>query len=167
MKNVYLIYSIRKENPTLAKNISRLLRSQVQPESTKNIKQYFNIALNLKTKEEEEKEEIKYDIPMNKLKKKKMKMSAKPRKLMEKAFVAKEVPMEEEAYYESKIVIKANLNKEKGKVKEYCETHYYNKIFNNSNYLISNSHFFADLAEFSLIILILLEIKDLKVKIYY
>ena len=33
-----LIYSIRKENPTLAKNISRLLRSQVHPESTKNIK---------------------------------------------------------------------------------------------------------------------------------
>ena len=124
--------------------------------------------MNLKIKEEEEKRvrEIN-DIPMNKLEMKGMKMSAKPRKLMMKAFVAKEVPMEEEAYYESKIVIKANLNKEKGKVKEYCETHYYNKVFNNSNYLISNSHFFADLAEFSLIILILLEIKDLKVKIYY
>ena len=105
--------------------------------------------MNLKIKEEEEKRvrEIN-DIPMNKLEMKGMKMSAKPRKLMMKAFVAKEVPMEEEAYYESKIVIKANLNKEKGKVKEYCETHYYNKVFNNSNYLISNSHFFADLAEF-------------------
>ena len=54
----------------------------------------------------------------------------------------------DDSYYESNKVININLNKEKGKVKEYCETHYYNKVFNNSNYLISNSHFFADLAEF-------------------
>ena len=54
----------------------------------------------------------------------------------------------DDSYYESNKVININLNKEKGKVKEYCETHYYNKVFNNPNYLISNSHFFADLAEF-------------------
>ena len=155
-----LIYSIRKENPTLAKNISRLLRSQVQPENTKNIKQYFNIALNLKTKEEDE--EIKEEIPIREFEMKKMKMMKKmdmaraEPNMMKKNKMAglrmnmMAMPMEEDALYERKAIIKANLNKEKGKVKEYCETHYYNKVFKNNSSinLINNSHFFADLAEF-------------------
>ena len=52
--------------------------------------------------------------------------------------------------YANEAIIKANLNKEIGKTKEYCETHYYNQAFKNNNYnnIISNNHFFADLAEF-------------------
>ena len=47
-------------------------------------------------------------------------------------------------------VVNENLYKKVGHTKEYCETHYYNKIYNkeNNKYLISSNHFFADLAQF-------------------
>ena len=147
-----LIYSIRKENETLAKNISRLLRSQAEKENIKEIKRYFNIALNLKTKEEREIEEEIYEskkiINSYTTSKKEEKEIKKMRKLIEHE--EKMMCYDDDLIEDEKIIVKANLNKERGKVKEYCETHYYNQAFINNNYnsVISNNHFFADLAEF-------------------
>ena len=49
-----------------------------------------------------------------------------------------------------RINAKAQLFKEEGKSKEFCETHYYNKVYKNtdSKSFIRPNHFFADLAQF-------------------
>ena len=49
-----------------------------------------------------------------------------------------------------KIIRKAQIFKEEGKSKEFCETQYYNQVFkdNDYNYRINPNHFFADLAQF-------------------
>ena len=45
---------------------------------------------------------------------------------------------------------KAQIFKEKGKSKEFCETQYYNQVYKNDDYrnIIRPNHFFADLAQF-------------------
>ena len=57
---------------------------------------------------------------------------------------------EDEKEYAERVNIKARLFKEEGKSKEYCETHYYNKVYKNTNdkNLINPNNFFADLAQF-------------------
>ena len=49
-----------------------------------------------------------------------------------------------------RINAKAQLFKEEGKSKEFCETHYYNKVYKNtdSKSFIRPNHFFADLAQY-------------------
>jgi hypothetical protein len=49
-----------------------------------------------------------------------------------------------------RINIKAQLFKEEGKSKEFCETQYYQKVYKNtdSKNLITPNHFFADLAQY-------------------
>jgi len=49
-----------------------------------------------------------------------------------------------------KIIRKAQIFKEEGKSKEFCETQYYNQVFkdNDYSYIINPNHFFADLAQF-------------------
>ena len=49
-----------------------------------------------------------------------------------------------------RIIRKAQIFKEEGKSKEFCETHYYNKVYKENDYIdiISPNHFFADLAQF-------------------
>ena len=49
-----------------------------------------------------------------------------------------------------RIIAKTKLYDEGGKSKEYCETHYYNKIYkeNQDSNIIKSNHFFADLAQF-------------------
>ena len=45
---------------------------------------------------------------------------------------------------------KAQIFKEEGKSKEFCETQYYNQVYKNNDYknIIRPNHFFADLAQF-------------------
>ena len=50
--------------------------------------------------------------------------------------------------FADKINAKAQLFKEEGKSKEFCETHYFDKVFKNSAIFIESNHFFADLAQF-------------------
>jgi len=52
-----LIYAIRKENKELALSLARQIRSECPKENEREIKRLFNIALNLKSKEEKEVEE--------------------------------------------------------------------------------------------------------------
>ena len=147
-----LIYSIREENRILAKNISRLLRSQVEKENIKEMKKYFNTALNLKTEEERQIEdeihERERNLSFKKAKNKRVLASRPQANLMKMNMKMNMMSMPDS--YANEAIIKANLNKEIGKTKEYCETHYYNQAFKNNNYnnIISNNHFFADLAEF-------------------
>ena len=48
------------------------------------------------------------------------------------------------------INLKAQIFKEEGKSKEFCETQYYNKVYKNNDYkdIISYNNFFADLAKY-------------------
>jgi len=50
----------------------------------------------------------------------------------------------------NRINAKAQLFKEEGKSKEFCETQYYNKVFKNtdSKSIVTPNHFFADLAKY-------------------
>ena len=161
-----LIYSIRNENKDLARSIARQIRSECPKENQKELKRLFNIALNLKSIEETQTEEqiriddalysrsirtesigsnIKCYMAMPKMAMKR----AAPRKMMANLIRTKEAfDVDNE---EARIInAKAQIFKEEGKSKEYCETQYYNQVYkdNDTKYLIKANHFFADLAQF-------------------
>ena len=139
-----LIYSLKNENPEFCKNLARQIRTEVPKENNEKLKNLFNIALNLKSIQQEEMLDKIDEIEKPAIKKfgfgkeKKIKMKKK---------------MEENTAnmkFMKFAVINENLYKNVGKTKEYCETHYYNQIYNkeNNKNLISSNHFFADLAQF-------------------
>ena len=136
-----LIYSIRKNKKKLANRLARIIRSECPIENQKEIKRLFNIALNLKFEDEPEVEK-EYEVK-SKSKSKKKKEANKKSNSDEDNF-----DIDED---DAKIInAKAQLFKESGKTKEYCETQYFNKVFKNSNNssLIKPTNFFADLALF-------------------
>ena len=162
-----LIYLIKKENKELAKSISRQIRSQCPKENERELKRLFNIALNLKSIEEQKQEEeiaedmFESSIPerayvkesyISRPKKKCCKMAA-PRSHAFKAKMKMAAPRElfdvddEDAI---RINAKAQIFKEEGKSKEFCETQYYNQVYKNNDYknILRPNHFFADLAQF-------------------
>ena len=164
-----LIYSIRNENNKLAQSIARQIRAECSKENEREMEHLFNIAINLKSREEieeerrynneiyEEKEYKKYDyndydyyekeemsFKKGKAKKKK---KAKTRRLMEEEDDDLFEFDDEEA---EKIIKRSKIFKEEGKSKEFCETQYYNQVYKNNDYnnIIKANHFFADLAQF-------------------
>ena len=159
-----LIYAIRKENKELALSLARQIRSECPKENESEIKRLFNIALNLKSIEEEKIEEeivrteeacaINRDYEMKASGRKMKKMKKKAKAAMKPAYYCAAVPtsalfsVPQEAA--ERINAKAQLFKEEGKSKEFCETQYYNKVFKNtdSKSFINPNHFFADLAEY-------------------
>ena len=170
-----LIYSIRKENKELAHSIARQIRAECPKENQRELKRLFNIALNLKSIEEEKiQENIVYEAkesrsfarPRMMMAKAMRPMAAPPMmnicckmaaprmdrmKLMKKAKRVEEDDMFDIDDESAKIInAKAQIFKEEGKSKEYCETHYYNQVYKNNDYRnrISYNHFFADLAQF-------------------
>ena len=169
-----LIYSIRKENKELAHSIARQIRAECPKENQRELKRLFNIALNLKSIEEEKiQENIRLETKAMEFSRGGRNMAfsmarpmAAPRMIMCCKRTAarrmggmkfKKMAMREEADLfgvddESAKIInaKAQIFKEEGKSKEYCETHYYNNVYKNNDYRnrISYNHFFADLAQF-------------------
>ena len=164
-----LIYSIRKENKELALSLARQIRSECPKENESEIKRLFNIALNLKSIEERQ-EESKIFHPVKESAKisykKEMAMDERKAKLdmIRKKRVTLNAPIMDmqcnampgiglfsvDQRTADRINVKAQLFKEEGKSKEFCETQYYNKVYNNSDsklFVIPN-HFFADLAQF-------------------
>ena len=131
-----LIYSLKNENPEFCKNIAKQIRTEVPKIDNKDLKKLFNIALNLKSIEEEDEYE---DEEMDDEESEKSSKSRSVFNIKENSRMKLDV-------------INENLYEKIGKTKEFCETHYYNKIYNkNKNkYLISSNHFFADLAQFFL-----------------
>ena len=172
-----LIYSIRKENKELACSLARQIRAESPKENQSEIKRLFNIALNLKSIEETKVEAKVIATTATASHAKIMSrgiggmagMAARPKMMMLKKVAAPMAPM---ALFASRggpnmdfaaeglfgvdqgmadrINAKAQLFKEEGKSKEYCETQYYNKVFKNtdSKSIISPNHFFADLAKY-------------------
>ena len=166
-----LIYSIRKENKELARSIARQIRAQCPKENERELKRLFNIALNLKSIEEivEEKAvhttatvarmpNLAYSMlnsagAMRGMVMPRIMMACKmeaPRPKMKKAMKvsANLFSVDDES---SKVInAKAQIFKEEGKSKEFCETQYYNKVYKDNDYrnIIRAKHFFADLAQF-------------------
>ena len=164
-----LIYSIRKDNKKLSQSIARQIRAECPKEDENELKRLFNIAINLKSQEESKKEkkllenlveneEIHGDDNIFSYKSNRnieMPMECEDDDMMdydidecccclkEEAF---EIPIE----FAEEINMKAQIFKEEGKSKEYCETQYYNQVYKDNNYknIISPNHFFADLAQF-------------------
>ena len=171
-----LIYSIRKENKELAHSIARQIRAECPKENQRELKRLFNIALNLKSIEEEKiQENMEFEAKsVRRLEKNAMmerairpmaappmmmccKMMAAPRmdRMKFKKMARRDMEEEDDMFDvddESAKIInsKAQIFKEEGKSKEYCETHYYNQVYKNNDYRnrISYNHFFADLAQF-------------------
>jgi len=172
-----LIYSIRKENKELACSLARQIRAECPKENQSEIKRLFNIALNLKSIEESKAEEEVVTKTVNTAAFAKiggameMKACALPRRMMAfnkcaKPMAApmmaknimlckKAMPMENALFdvdddMANRINAKAQLFKEEGKSKEFCETQYYNKVFKNtdSRSIVTPNHFFADLAKY-------------------
>ena len=155
-----MIYIIRKKNKQLSNRLARQIRAECPKENQKELKRLFNIALNLKSIEEEkiekeiidEKEDIiimkcmKCDSIVDFAKKKKKKKVLKYDKYDKKSENLFDID-EKEA---ERINVKAQLFKEEGKSKEYSETQYYNKVYQNidSKNLVNPNNFFADLAQF-------------------
>ena len=162
-----LIYSIRKENKELAHSISRQIRAQCPKENQRELKRLFNIALNLKSIDEiKHEEEIALDaLGFSRPEMACMKESyydMAPIKCFRKvgarpmAFKAKMVNAAPRGLFEvdnesaEMINAKAQIFKEEGKSKEFCETHYYNQVYKNNDYrnILRPNHFFADLAQY-------------------
>ena len=168
------IYSIRKENKELAHSIARQIRAECPKENQRELKRLFNIALNLKSIEEEKvQESIRCEVEESFMKSCNRKEGfarpmaapmamcckmAAPRMMKMRGVKKMEAPRECEDDDrfdfddESARIInaKAQIFKEEGKSKEYCETQYYNQVYKNNDYKnrISYNHFFADLAQF-------------------
>ena len=159
-----LIYAIRKENKGLALYLARQIRSECPKENESEIKRLFNIALNLKSIEEaKEEKKIVYTLetaesPLDDIgeiiakgKKKKIKnIYNKHNNNMNNNNIFKNsyfAVSEDDAY---RINTKAQLFKEEGKSKEYCETQYYNKVYKDTDNIsfVKPNHFFADLAQY-------------------
>ena len=164
-----LIYSIRKENKELARSIARQIRAQCPKENERELKRLFNIALNLKSIEEIKTEETvittakaKKMAPQMFYSKMEKSSMARPRMMMAKMaaprgmqmnynMAMKKVspPMFSVDNESAKMInAKAQIFKEEGKSKEFCETQYYNQVYKNNDYrnIIRANHFFADLA---------------------
>ena len=154
-----LIYSIHNENKELACSIARQIRSECPKENQNELKRYFNIAINLKYQEEKQVTKIMGESLIVEG----CGCESEDDVAFENDYCCDEICCEEkceEAYNEDLfdinkeeaeiINVKKNIFKEEGKSKEYCETQYYNQIYNqnDSNYIIMPNHFFADLAEF-------------------
>ena len=166
-----LIYSIRKENKKLAKSIARQIRSECPKEDEKELKRLFNIAINLKSIEEKKEElrntqkethrftsDIRYcDTGYDGFCYKKSSLYDDDIDEECKEYCLDEECMDEGADIfrvskeeAKKINMKAQIFKEEGKSKEYCETQYYEQVYKNDDYKnkIKYNHFFADLAQF-------------------
>ena len=174
-----LIYSVRKDNKELALSLARQIRSECPKENESELKRLFNTALDLKSIEERKIEEkicdtittsghnyeIKAGGGVRRFAAKKMamprmkmaKMAAPMSAPKEMLFCAMEMPRKaRRGLYDmdqavaDRINAKAQLFKEEGKSKEFCETHYYNKVYKNtdSKFIVSPNHFFADLAKY-------------------
>ena len=161
-----LIYSIRNENKILANSLARQIRAKCPKDNKRELIRLFNIAINLKSIEEKLDEEkieeeclkegiieIESESIKKKCKKrKKCKKAEKPR------YMAKKCCLMDYDYDEfdvddniaKEINLKAQIFKEEGKSKEFCETQYYNKVYKNNDYkdIISYNNFFADLAKY-------------------
>ena len=167
-----LIYKVRKENKELALSLARQIRSECPKENESELKRLFNTALNLKSIEEKRFEEdiIEEKVESFKGMKKRnfmennMKMS-RPRMMMAKkcamplaapAMMCFNAMAPSNSLFSvnqdmaDRINVKAQLFKEEGKSKEFCETQYYNKVYKNidSKLFVRPNHFFADLAQF-------------------
>ena len=164
-----LIYSIRKENKELALSIARQIRAQCPKENERELKRLFNIALNLKSIEEIVEEKAVHTTAtaarmpqMNYMRRNEsyaMKAKAMPKmmacKMAAPRHKAKAMKTSANLFSidnESAKMInaKAQIFKEEGKSKEFCETQYYNQVYKNNDYrnIIRANHFFADLALF-------------------
>ena len=169
-----LIYAIRKDNKELALSISRQIRSECPKENESEIKRLFNIALNLKSIEEiKEEAHIVETVTTAKMDRIEAPMAIKaraiggigrPKMMMAKKMAMPRAPMVGMAFnaiptkalfsvdqdLADRINVKAQLFKEEGKSKEFCETQYYNKVYKNtdSKSFVRPNHFFADLAQF-------------------
>jgi len=161
----------RKENKELACSLARQIRAESPKVNQSEIKRLFNIALNLKSIEENKVEAKFISTTATASHAKIMSrgiggMAARPKMMMCKKVPAPIVMMASldncKMAFESnsifgvdqgmanRINAKAQLFKEEGKSKEYCETQYYNKVYKNtdSKSIISPNHFFADLAKY-------------------
>ena len=170
-----LIYAIRKDNKELALSISRQIRSECPKENESEIKRLFNIALNLKSIEEiKEEEHITETVATAKMdrieapraiKARGLAGIGRPKMMMAKKMAMPRAPMAAMMSFNAmptnslfsvdqdladRINVKAQLFKEEGKSKEFCETQYYNKVYKNtdSKSFVRPNHFFADLAQF-------------------
>ena len=150
---------------------SKTNQSQSPKENQSEIKRLFNISLNLKSMEET-KVEAKVISTTSTASHAKIigrgmvGMAAKPKMMICKKVAAPMIMMasldnckmalESNGIFgvdqgiEDRINAKAQLFKEEGKSKEYCETQYYNKVYKNTDNksFISPNHFFADLAKY-------------------
>ena len=167
-----LIYSVRKDNKELALSLARQIRSECPKDNESELKRLFNIALNLKSIEEREVEEkivtdtvttssinsMSHNFAVKKMARPRMKMANichAPMMAMKRAAPMASKMMNFCAMPGSslfsvdqntadRINAKAQLFKEEGKSKEFCETHYYNKVYKNtdSKSFIRPNHFF-------------------------
>ncbi|MCQ2815850.1 MAG: hypothetical protein MJ252_01160 [archaeon] len=170
-----LIYAIRETNPEMANGIAKNIqviaeKNKISPQQQKTL---FNTALNIKLEKEEEIANEEESYGQERFKSKKMKakgLNAMPKGNFRMAKMAMRRNIEEEGVeecdymmadsassslfnnvnmnYAKKMNLKNQLFTEAGKVKEFCETHYYNKIFSstNSKDYVTPNEFFADLA---------------------
>ena len=169
-----LIYSIREEKKELALSLARQIRSECPKENERELKRLFNIALNLKSIEERIVEEkVAHTVttsalgsvnnfakPMMAMGRPKMMMAKKmvmpraapmaPMMMMVNSAAPKNSLFSVDQGMADRINVKAQLFKEEGKSKEFCETQYYNRVYKNtdSKSIIRPNHFFADLAQY-------------------
>ena len=162
-----LIYSLRNENKQLAHSIARQIRAECPKENQRELKRLFNIALNLKSIEEQ-KEEIEREeeaiirsanrgpgmkfakIPDCPMMMNCCYMQAPPKMQCKKIARRTDELFSIDNESAKRINAKAQIFKEEGKSKEFCETQYYNQVYKQNDYKnrINNNHFFADLAQF-------------------
>ena len=161
-----LIYSIRNENKILANSIARQIRAKCPKDNKRELIRLFNIAINLKSIEEKlDEEKIEEECLKEgiiEIESESIKKKCKKRKKCKKAekpkYMAKKCCLMDYDYDEfdvddniaKEINLKAQIFKEEGKSKEFCETQYYNKVYKNNDYkdIISYNNFFADLAKY-------------------
>ena len=174
-----LIYLIKKDNKELAFSLARQIRTESPIQNERELKRLFNIALNLKSIEEIKEDSETFaklslkhiDANINSMNNinsnKKLLGNARAPRLMNCCKI--EAPMAAPPMMKAmkintdsvrlfsvpleaaeRINVKAQLFKEEGKSKEFCETQYYNKVFKNtdSQSFVKSNHFFADLAKY-------------------
>jgi len=172
-----LIYSIKNENKFLANSMARQIRAQCPKDNASELKRLFNIAINLKSIDDEieeekqsEEEEGSYsehdedlgnDSDSDSDRKCKKTYDSKPKRIEKLKKRDSEDSDDDDEKLDGgvfdinskeaeRIIRKAQIFKEEGKSNEFCETHYYNKVHKENDYIdiISYNHFFADLAQF-------------------
>ena len=170
-----LIYSIKKENKELALSLARQIRTESPKENERELKRLFNIALNLKSIEETKEDSKVFDEKLSKLAnnvlmgkiggtmpqrrrimtccKMAVHKGARPSsdfKMDRRILGANKELFSVDQDDAERINVKAQLFKEEGKSKEFCETQYYKRVFKNtdSKSFVKPNHFFADLAKY-------------------